>query len=650
MDTTELFAAARWWLVLMVLGAAATPLTAYLLHRLPDRGYAFTKMIGLLLVSYLFWFLGSLGFLGNTTGGIVLAVLIVAGLSALALRQMAEPLIPWLKANSRQILTTELLFLLLFAVWVWVRAQNPTILNTEKPMEFAFLNSVGRSPQFPPLDPWLSGYSISYYYFGYVMVSVLARLSAVAEPIAFNLGVAWLVAGAGVGAFGLVYNLIASHKAALRRKAVGFALVAALAIPLAGNGQMLLELLHASGVGSTEFWAWLDVRDINGPAVVTETPRYETSGWWWWRSSRVIHEYTLSGRAEEGLEPIAEFPGFSFMLGDMHPHVLALPFAFVSLALAFAWWLKPGIKGKEWDAFDGRGRVQHLFHHINPVFWLFTAIVLGGLSFLNTWDVLIHLFVVIAAFALAQWRDNGWHSRILVQTLTLAVSLVIGAIVLYLPFYLGFRSQAGAPFILPMLMRPTRLAHFLIIFGLPLLVIVVFLVSLIVRQKQRAWKIALYAGGGLVLGLIGLMLLMGLLIASSPDGASMVMTLSNDLARPLTPPLPDVSWFGRFSWGLGAVANIVPAVIGARLASPGVTLLLGTIIGLTVMWYAGMFGEGEAVGGGLLAAGSEPLAATNLQSPVSSLSVSQSLSLQSPSLQSPLSSPSTPPSPLSCSW
>ena len=65
METTDIFAAARWWLVLMVLGAAATPLTTYFLQRLPDRGYAFTKMIGLLLVSFIFWLLGNLGFWGK---------------------------------------------------------------------------------------------------------------------------------------------------------------------------------------------------------------------------------------------------------------------------------------------------------------------------------------------------------------------------------------------------------------------------------------------------------------------------------------------------------------------------------------------------------------------------------------------------------
>ena len=36
-----------------------------------------------------------------------------------------------------------------------------------------------------------------------------------------------------------------------------------------------------------------------------------------------------------GIQPIDEFPGFSFLLGDMHPHVLALPFVLLALAVAF---------------------------------------------------------------------------------------------------------------------------------------------------------------------------------------------------------------------------------------------------------------------------------------------------------------------------
>ena len=69
--------------------------------------------------------------------------------------------------------------------------------------------------------------------------------------------------------------------------------------------------------------------------------------------------------------------------------------------------------------------------------------------------------------------------------------LVVPAALLYLPFYLGFRSQAGPPFLLPMLMQPTRLAHYAIIFGLPLASISVMLVALAARRRFRHWQMGL---------------------------------------------------------------------------------------------------------------------------------------------------------------
>ena len=209
---TDLLSALRWWAALTMLGLVALPLVYTLLRPLPDRGYAFVKMAGLLLVSTVFWLAGSLGFAGNDGGGIALALVVVGGLSLLAYRRRAPgdvALGDWLRHNWRTVLAAELVFVAVFALWVWVRAQNPAIANTEKPMEFAFLNGVTLSPSFPPIDPWLSGYGISYYYFGYVMTSLLARLAVVPTAVAFNLAVAWLVAGAAVGAYGVVYNLVA---------------------------------------------------------------------------------------------------------------------------------------------------------------------------------------------------------------------------------------------------------------------------------------------------------------------------------------------------------------------------------------------------------------------------------------------------------
>ncbi|VAW31025.1 hypothetical protein MNBD_CHLOROFLEXI01-844 [hydrothermal vent metagenome] len=601
----DIFAALRWWGVLLLLGTAVTPLAFLLFKRLPDRGYAFVKMLGLLLVSYIFWMLGSLGFLQNNLGGILAAFIIVIGLSFWAYRRIGAELRAWIWGQWTHILLTELIFLALFALWVWVRAQNPAIVATEKPMEFAFLNAVGRSPTFPPVDPWLSGFAISYYYFGYVMTSVLARLAAVSEPVAFNLGLAWLMAGTGVGAFGLVYNLIVSYGRSLSKKAHRLALtiglMAALALPIGGNLQIILEALHGNNVGSAQFWQWLDVRDINSPPVAESSPRYDSSGWWWWRSSRVINEQSLAGEPILGLEPIAEFPGFSFILGDLHPHVLVLPFAFLSLAVAMLWWLDEKEKSEKWrtrpelaeglESDPNKSLLSSLNALIpNRPLWLLTVLVLGGLSFLNTWDVLIHLFVVLGAFVLNRWRRHGWRSQWLTDALWLALLLVIPAVLLYLPFYLGFRSQAGAPFLLPTLVRPTRLPQFLIIFGLPMIGIWAMLLSLATRQKFKQWKSGLVTAVSLIVGLSLLALLLGWIVASSADGAGRMVGLANELGLTLAPrPEGTVAW----GWGFRVIAAILPTILQTRLATPGVTLLLATLISLVIMAWQGLFKKTE---------------------------------------------------------
>lgn len=591
MPLSDVFAALRWWAVLALFGAAALPLSYVLLRRLPDRGYAFARMLGLMLVSYVFWLAGSLGFSANQTGGIWLALALVAGVSLWVYRRFRgadEPLSTWLRGHLGAVLASELLFALVFALWVWVRSQNPAISATEKPMEFAFLNGVGRSPVFPPLDPWLSGYSISYYYFGYVMTSVVGRMAGVTEAIAFNLAIAWLVAGTALGAYGLVYNLVALRGRS--RPAILWGIVAALAIAVAGNLQIGLEVLHGNGAGSPALWSWIDVRDINGPADTDGSPRYLDSSWWWWRTSRVIHEYHLSGRSEEGLEPIVEIPAFSFVLGDMHPHVLALPFAFLSLAVALVWWLRGSTEGlavppEEWEALGWEKRLRMLFGRIGLPLWLLTAIVLGGLSFLNTWDVLIHLFVVLGAFLLGAWyvAPRGAARRgdaVFTQTVALAVSLVLAAFVLYLPFYLGFRSQAGPPFLLPFLLRPTRLVQYLIIFGISLLPVTVLLVALTIRQRGRHWRTGLMAAVALIGGLFLLMILLSWIIASSAAGASTFGGMAAELGVSL--PAHPGSAIAP-GWGFRAVVGLLPALFGARLAYPAMTLYLGFLLAMVVM-------------------------------------------------------------------
>jgi uncharacterized membrane protein len=170
-----------WWLVIQVIGLAALPLTTRILRWLPGGGYAFSKVFGLLLLAYFLWLGAVTGVLVNDLSGSLFALLLVAALSiwsglASGLRPASQCIKAYWQKNKASILVIEVIFLLVFAGWTLVRAYAPDKIlpaGGEKFMEIAFLNGILNSPHFPPLDPWLSGFSISYYYFGYVMMAIL---------------------------------------------------------------------------------------------------------------------------------------------------------------------------------------------------------------------------------------------------------------------------------------------------------------------------------------------------------------------------------------------------------------------------------------------------------------------------------------------
>ena len=154
-----------WWLSVEFLGLIALPFTVVLFKKLPDRGYAFGKVLSILFVSFLLWVAAYAHILPNSRWAIILIIVILAlGSLFLAIRHRQQ-IASFISQNRRVIIATEVLFLLSFVLLAVMRAYNPDILFGEKPMDFAFLNGILRSDYFPPNDPWLSGHSISYYYY-----------------------------------------------------------------------------------------------------------------------------------------------------------------------------------------------------------------------------------------------------------------------------------------------------------------------------------------------------------------------------------------------------------------------------------------------------------------------------------------------------
>jgi uncharacterized membrane protein len=268
-----------WYLVISLLGWLAFPIAYRLLPALKDRGYAVSRTLGLLVWGYAFWLLASLGVLPFTAGGLLFALALLVGACWWALRGVnLREMFDWFRSQRRLILVTEILFLAAFAGWAFVRAANPEAIGTEKPMELAFINAILHSPTFPPHDPWLSGYAISYYYFGYVLTAMLAKITGTSGGVAFNLGISLIFALSACGAYGLVANLL---NAAFKRSkkasnpnvpVLSFAsLLGPLYVLIISNMEGLLEILHARGVFwqrdangalTSSFWRWVDLQDL----------------------------------------------------------------------------------------------------------------------------------------------------------------------------------------------------------------------------------------------------------------------------------------------------------------------------------------------------------------------------------------------------
>jgi YYY domain-containing protein len=413
-----------WWLAVSVLSLAVFPVAFRLFRCLPDRGYAFAKPLGLLLASYLLWILATLGVLANDRGSIILIglALVLVGLCYAGYQRLA--LLAYLRANYRYVLVVEAVFLVVFVWFAVLRAYAPDIYSTEKPFELAFLNGVSRSHFFPPSDPWYGGQAMNYYYFGWVNVSLLDKLTGVANGVGFNLGTPLTAALAAATIFGLVFSLVRGLAASrVRRLAIAVGLLAVVLLLVIGSLEGVLELAAAHGVGSAAFYQRLGINGLpvlnqQGTLQTTSTwyPNDQWSFWWWWRATRMASSWN-----------IMEFPFFSFMLGDLHPHVMVIPFALLSL-------------GFTWSIFASGDVLDGSWWRRNLLLFAVFGIVLGSLGLLNTWDLPTEFLIlcVIAAFANAR-RLGAWGWPLLRATALFLLPLLLLAIGLYLPFWAIFK-------------------------------------------------------------------------------------------------------------------------------------------------------------------------------------------------------------------
>ena len=424
-----------WYLSVSLVGWITYPLLRFIFPGLADRGYPLARIAGLLLLAWLVWLAGSARIPFNRVSiGVVLLVMVLIGI-VLALIQRDE-LLPALKQRWKYYLLVEGLFLAFFVVGLLIRYGNPDLWHPwkggEKPMDFSYFNAVLKSTSFPPYDPWFAGGYINYYYYGFVIVGVLVKFLGIVPSFAYNLILPTLFATIAMGAFSIVWNLSnhlltrgqgdSSEKDWLRPlvPAVGGALgmavlgnLGVIRMLFRGFQQIAAPAVESGGLIRKLVWTIVGFfKSLTGSTLPYRLDE------WYWNPSRVIG-------AEHG-SPITEFPFFTFLYGDLHAHLIALPLTLLVLAWALSWAL-----GRR----QGHRRPLRIALNIAV-----GAIAVGALFPTNTWDFYPYLILGVVAVVYGAWRvslseRDGWKlAKQIIAPLALAAVFVLLAIFFYQPY------------------------------------------------------------------------------------------------------------------------------------------------------------------------------------------------------------------------
>lgn len=457
---------ARWLLLLELAGWAFYPLLYLALPGLRDRGLTMAKPFALLVLVYPSWFIAALG-LPVFTAAALVATLALGGILAwglaIALPRRAPcgppSLLAFLRAGWRYALAAEALFIAAFLGYAWLRGYTPHIAGTEKPMEIGFLAAATRQDLMPPRDPWLSGHGINYYYLGYAIVAGLAKVTVTPAATAFNLGLATLFAATLTGGTGLTANLLAKGTGCARQGDDG-------ARGSETHPRPALHAPHPRTLGTGLLGGYLLALAGNMYAArdILTRGRAALDAWWWeglgWRSSRVVIDSgwpaTRFGLEPQLAETINEFPAFSFLLGDLHAHVLALPFTLLALAFALDIWRAPALAP---GYVPGTARAETPTDRtigIPPARavaprLLAAAFSIGALYPINSWDLPTYAALYLTALLVPLWRGTARGRRRFAGRGLLATAVFAACCVAFFaPFHARFIAFiSGQPLELP---------------------------------------------------------------------------------------------------------------------------------------------------------------------------------------------------------
>lgn len=457
-----------WYLLAAVLGVVGMAVTGRLFRGFADKGWMFSKVVSITITGFLTWFLVSIKLLKFTTVTCV-GITVVFGIVCILLyekqRKAGYDCLPI--DNLDLVYIEEILFFAVFLMWTYLAGFHPAAHGTEKFMDYGFMEAMMRSKTLPATDIWYSQGKINYYYGGQYFAVFLTKLSGTQVELTYNLMRTFVAAFAFVLPFSLVRQMTVDMQG---KKVYGWkkrlpsitGFIAGLAVSIAGN---MHYVVYAQII-----------------PLIQKLKGQEVDSYWFPDATRYI-----------GFNPdvpdktIHEFPCYSFVLGDLHAHVVNIMFVLLLLGLLYVWMQKvrnttPSVEKLGAKKFWMQ---QLLMPHI-----LAAAMLLGMFHWTNYWDFVIY-YVVTGGTVLFMNIIclKGDIKRIIAVTAAQAVEIFAVATVIILPFTLQFTTMVQGVRLAQNHSLPHQL---LILWGLPTILTLVFVISLIVGKLKRLNHKSLY--------------------------------------------------------------------------------------------------------------------------------------------------------------
>ncbi|MGB3019742.1 MAG: DUF2298 domain-containing protein [Microgenomates group bacterium] len=393
----------QWYFVLFAVGLIFIPFSQKLFGSFIDKGYAFSKTVGIILITYSVFVLGvtrlfPYGWLG------IMIVTTVLGYLNWRVRKKNYRI-------TKTIVIEELLFLCSFLFLSFIRSQEPSIHGLEKFMDYGFMQSILKSTYFPPADMWYIPEPINYYYFGHLTGATLIKLTQIPSSIGYNLVLATILGLATSQTFSLVINIVNQASVELKKtisetKQILFGLIGTVLLNFAGNLHTIY--LFTKGYPNEkpiEFW-----KIFSG---------FNPTTYWYPNATRFI-PFTIH-----------EFPSYSYVVADLHGHVFDIPFVLLTIALLFTFFVITKVSIIKYQA-SGFSQIRDTLYRIRytALFGFMTAIH----YMTNAFDGPIYLLLVFLAsyFIFRNLKQAGIFSL-----------LTSGFFILFsLPFTLFFKPFA----------------------------------------------------------------------------------------------------------------------------------------------------------------------------------------------------------------